>query len=137
MFLHFVSQSHFLGNRRGHEVRLEYLLLRCCCCCCCFVSFRSTRGSAARRVTEQRSATITTTTARICRKNIADTEVISYQKYLAVENVGEEIQNYKKTPRKNKQTRPDTRHKMRLVCVLFTFGNNTGRTDGRTDGHDL
>jgi len=34
-------------------------------------------------------------------------------------------------------TRPDTRHKMRLVCVLFTFENNTGRTDGPTDGHDL
>ena len=38
-------------------------------------------------------------------------------------------------------TRPDTRHKMRLVCVLFTFENNTGhtnrRTDGRTDGHNL
>ena len=31
-------------------------------------------------------------------------------------------------------TRPDTRHKMRLVCVLFTFKNNTGRTYGRTDG---
>ena len=43
------------------------------------------------------------------------------------------------------RTRPDTRHKMRLVCVLFHFENNTGhtdgptdlRTDGRTDGHDL
>ena len=23
---------------------------------------------------------------------------------------------------------------MRLVCVLFTFENNTGHTDGRTDG---
>ena len=23
---------------------------------------------------------------------------------------------------------------MRLVCVLFTFENNTGQTDGRTDG---
>ena len=34
----------------------------------------------------------------------------------------------------NEETRPDTRHKMRLVRVLFTFGNNTGRTDGRTDG---
>ena len=32
------------------------------------------------------------------------------------------------------KTRPDTRHKMRLVCVLFTFENNTGRTYGRTDG---
>ena len=31
-------------------------------------------------------------------------------------------------------TRPDTRHKMRLVCVLFTLENNTGRTYGRTDG---
>ena len=31
------------------------------------------------------------------------------------------------------QTRPDTRHKMRLVCVLFTFENNTGPTDLRTD----
>ena len=30
-------------------------------------------------------------------------------------------------------TRPDTRHKMRLVGVLFTFENNWGRTDGRTD----
>ena len=27
----------------------------------------------------------------------------------------------------------EIRHKMRLVCVLFTFENNTGRTDGRTD----
>ena len=38
-------------------------------------------------------------------------------------------------------TRPDTLHKIRLVCVLFTFENNTGRTDGPTDGpadgHDL
>ena len=34
-------------------------------------------------------------------------------------------------------TRPDTRHKMRLVCVLFTFENNTGHTDRRTDGHNL
>ena len=31
-------------------------------------------------------------------------------------------------------TRPDTRHKMRLVCVLFTFENNTGRTYGQIDG---
>ena len=31
-------------------------------------------------------------------------------------------------------TRPDTRQKMRLVCVLFTFENNTGRTYGPTDG---
>ena len=31
------------------------------------------------------------------------------------------------------KTRPDTRHKMRLVCVLFTFENNTGYTDGPTD----
>ena len=32
------------------------------------------------------------------------------------------------------ETRPDTRHKMRLVCVLFTFENNTGQTDGPMDG---
>ena len=31
------------------------------------------------------------------------------------------------------ETRPDTRHKMRLVCVLFTFESNTGQTDRRTD----
>ena len=35
-------------------------------------------------------------------------------------------------------TWPDTRHKMHLVCVLFTFQNNTGHTDrqshGPTDG---
>ena len=31
-------------------------------------------------------------------------------------------------------TRPDTRHKMRRVCVPFTFENNTGHTDRRTDG---
>ena len=30
-------------------------------------------------------------------------------------------------------TRPDTLHKMRLVCVLFTFENNTGHTDLWTD----
>ena len=40
-----------------------------------------------------------------------------------------------------KKTWPDTRHKMRLVGVFFTFENNTGQTDGRTDGpadgHDL
>ena len=35
---------------------------------------------------------------------------------------------------KEKETRPDTRHKMRLVCVLFTFENNAGPTDLRTDG---
>ena len=32
-----------------------------------------------------------------------------------------------------KITRPDTGHKMRLVCVLFTFENNAGPTDLRTD----
>ena len=32
------------------------------------------------------------------------------------------------------RTRPDTRHKMHLVCVLFTFQNNTGHTDRPTDG---
>ena len=39
------------------------------------------------------------------------------------------------TERKRKKTRPDTRHKMRLVCVLFTFEKKTrdGRADGRTD----
>ena len=31
------------------------------------------------------------------------------------------------------RARPDTRHKMRLVNVLFTFEDNVGRTDGRTD----
>ena len=31
-------------------------------------------------------------------------------------------------------TRPDTRHKMRLVCVFSSFENNMGRTDLRTDG---
>ena len=31
-------------------------------------------------------------------------------------------------------TRPDTRHKMHLLCVLFTFENNAGHTDLRTDG---
>ena len=34
----------------------------------------------------------------------------------------------------SRKTRPDTRHKMRLVCLLFTFENNTGPTDGPTDG---
>ena len=33
-------------------------------------------------------------------------------------------------------TRPDTRHKMRLICALFTFVKKHG-TDGPTDGHDL
>ena len=32
------------------------------------------------------------------------------------------------------KSRPDTGHKMRLVCVLFTFENNTGHTDGPTNG---
>ena len=32
------------------------------------------------------------------------------------------------------KTRPDTRQKMRLVCVLFTFEDNWGRTDGGTYG---
>ena len=32
------------------------------------------------------------------------------------------------------KARPDTRHKMNLVCILFTFENNTGQTDRRTDG---
>ena len=32
------------------------------------------------------------------------------------------------------KTRPDTRHKMRRGCVLFTYENNTGQTDGPTDG---
>ena len=35
---------------------------------------------------------------------------------------------------RRERTRPNTRHKMRLVCVLFTFENNTGPTDGQTDG---
>ena len=30
------------------------------------------------------------------------------------------------------RTRPDTWHKMRLICIHFTFENNTGLTDGRT-----
>ena len=34
----------------------------------------------------------------------------------------------------DRKTRADTRHKMRVVCVLFTFENNTGRTDLRTEG---
>ena len=34
---------------------------------------------------------------------------------------------------RSKKTRPDTRHKMRLVCLLITFENNTGRMDGPTD----
>ena len=37
------------------------------------------------------------------------------------------------TERKRKKTRPDTRHKMRLVCVLFTFEKKHG-TDGPTYG---
>ena len=32
------------------------------------------------------------------------------------------------------ETRPDTRHKMRLVRVLLIFENNMGRTDLWTDG---
>ena len=37
---------------------------------------------------------------------------------------------------KKVKIRSDTRHKMRLVivCVLFTFENNTGYTDRRMDG---
>ena len=31
-----------------------------------------------------------------------------------------------------RRTRPDTRHKMHLVGVLFSFENNWGRTDGHT-----
>ena len=34
---------------------------------------------------------------------------------------------------RNIKTRLDTRHRMRLVCVLFTFLNNTGHMEGRTD----
>ena len=33
-----------------------------------------------------------------------------------------------------KKTRPDTRHKMPLVGVLFTVENKSGRTDRQTDG---
>ena len=41
----------------------------------------------------------------------------------------------KRDQEQKRKTRPDTRHKMRLVCVLFTFENNTdGPTDRRTDG---
>ena len=47
----------------------------------------------------------------------------------------------KKSGTRVKRTRPNTRHKMRLICVLFTFENNTGptdrRTDRRTDGNNL
>ena len=43
----------------------------------------------------------------------------------------------KKKEERTRGTRLDTRHKMRLVCVHFTFENNTGRTDGRMDGHNL
>ena len=39
-----------------------------------------------------------------------------------------------KNPRKSWKTRPDTPHKMRLVCVHFTIENNTGHTDLRRDG---
>ena len=34
---------------------------------------------------------------------------------------------------KDTLTRPDRRHKMRQVCVLFAFENNMGPTDRRTD----
>ena len=45
-------------------------------------------------------------------------------------------ERWKKRREKTKETktRPDTRHKMRLLCVLFTFENNTGPTDGSSDG---
>ena len=51
----------------------------------------------------------------------------------------EEMKKEKKQQQQQQQqqpllTRPDTRHKMRLVCVLFTFENNMGRTDRQTDG---
>ena len=38
----------------------------------------------------------------------------------------------------NKRTRPDTRHKMRLICVFSPSKiTRDQRTYGRTDGHDL
>ena len=46
------------------------------------------------------------------------------------EVLGKKVGQQEKVPR----TRPDTRHKMRLVCVLFTFDNNAGPTDLRTYG---
>ena len=35
------------------------------------------------------------------------------------------------------KTRPDTRYKMLLVCVLSVYENNAGPTDGPTDGDDF
>ena len=66
---------------------------------------------------------------------------------MAIHSFGK-INERKETPEKRfagnfatEKTRPDTRHEMRLVSVLFTFENNTGHTDIptdlRTDGHDL
>ena len=53
------------------------------------------------------------------------------------------MKEQKKVEMRERKTRPDTRHKMRLERVLFTFekktrdGQTDRRTDGRTDGHDL
>ena len=55
----------------------------------------------------------------------------------SLRSIVENEQKDRKRTSERKSTRPDTRHKMRLVCVLFTFENNTGHTDLRTDGHDL
>ena len=56
-------------------------------------------------------------------------------------DISERGKEQRRRKTKSEKTRPDTRHKMRLVCVLFAFENNTGpsygRTDGPTDGHDL
>ena len=73
--------------------------------------------------------------------NIQSLEGINQK--IEVEKEGKRIREEGKETKK--KTRPDTRHKMRLVCVLFTFQNNTGRTYGHTDirtygptdGHDL
>ena len=62
----------------------------------------------------------------------------SKQLVYALAEKGGEISTMRQR-RQQQQTRPETRHKMRLVCVLFTLKKITrdiqtyGRTDGRTD----
>ena len=57
----------------------------------------------------------------------------SKQLVYALAEKGGEISTMRQR-RQQQQTRPETRHKMRLVCVLFTLENNARRTDGPTDG---
>ena len=76
------------------------------------------------------------------RRDVEKMEASAHSRRLRIVSMATGVQRdralWSRTER-NTATRPDTRHKMRLVSVLSTFENNTEQTDswtyGQTDGH--